>query len=758
MDGRRRVVLFPVRRRLVALACASLLGVYLAQIASLPVAFIGLMCAFSLVFGLFRLRRRKSALFCAAMALFLLGNGVTAAVLAVRDASSGSKAAIIGEIDAIQRENRVWLKNVVCDGELLSHRVLVTLMTEVDEAAPIEVGQRVEGTGRLFVPSEPRNPGGINGRIRALAQNYELSGYLLPGWTVEGGGRFSLRESFRRAQKRLMDHAESVFGGQAALFQAVLLGSRENLDDDLVTAMRLTGIVHLLTVSGMHLSLIALMLEKLLNRLPFGRWTRFTLQTVSLFFYTGLTGAAAGTVRALIMATLRGLAKCRGRRYEPLTALAAAAWGMALIRPTWPLDASFQFSFFVLLGILLLSGACLSWLNRRVPWLRRHPQAAEALAVSLSAKVAALPIQLLFYGYVPLLGLLCMALSAILPTVGRALGAAFGGVSAAAQNLILGVAGVDIRICRLPAPYGWTLLAAIAVMMLCSDRIRFGRGRKRALAAALGVLLVGYLPQFMPDARYVQLDVGQGDAAVLRHGRQATLVDVGPASSYDVLRYLRHEGLYVDTLILSHLDEDHAGALGSLLASEVEIRRIVMPSGVQASDASFPVQAALRLANENGVDIETASAGAEILSGGFAFDVLSPRKELEGDNERSLVLYTQSMGAKILMTGDLPITSEMEAPPDCDILKVAHHGSKYATSDEFLQKTTPEIALISVGANNRYGHPTARVLEALDSVGATFYRTDESGCITLWLSERGITAQTYLAAPSSNALPAAYTP
>lgn len=295
-------------------------------------------------------------------------------------------------------------------------------------------------------------------------------------------------------------------------------------------------------------------------------------------------------------------------------------------------------------------------------------------------------------------------------------------------------------------------------MMLCSRRIRFGRGRRRALAATLCILLIGYLPRFAPDARYVQLDVGQGDAAVLRHGRQATLVDVGPAGCYDVLRYLRHEGLYVDALILSHLDEDHAGALGALLASEIEIGRIVMPSGVSESDASPAVREALELANERGVSIETASAGAKIVSGGFAFDVLSPQDGMEGDNERSLVLYTQSMGARILTTGDLPAKSEMESPPDCDILKVAHHGSKYATSDEFLRQTTPKIALISVGANNRYGHPTARVLEALDAVGASVYRTDESGCITLWLSEGRITAQTYRRAPSSNPLPAAYTP
>lgn len=693
MDERRRVILLPVRRRLAVLACAYLAGVYLAQIAAFPAVWIGFLCAFSAVLGLFRLRRRKSALFCVALALFLLGNGVTASVLAVRDAPSGSKAEIIGEIDAIERENRVWLKNATCDGETRSRRVLVTLMAQKDETAPaVRIGQRVKGTGRLFAPNEPRNPGGINGRIRALARDYELSGYLLPGWTAEGGGQFSLRELFRCAQKKLMRHAEALFGRQAPLFQALLLGSRENLDDDLVTAMRLTGIVHLLTVSGMHLSLIALMLERLLRRLPCGRWTRFAAQTVILLFYTGVTGAAAGTVRALIMATLRSLAGCRGRRYEPLLALAVNGFAGGLM------------------SLLMLGG------------------------------------------------IFCMAVGAGLPTVGRWLGAAVGAVSGAAQRLILGVAGLEIKICRLPAPYGWALPVAIAAMMLCSRRIRFGRGRRRALAATLCILLIGYLPRFAPDARYVQLDVGQGDAAVLRHGRQATLVDVGPAGCYDVLRYLRHEGLYVDALILSHLDEDHAGALGALLASEIEIGRIVMPSGVSESDASPAVREALELANERGVSIETASAGAKIVSGGFAFDVLSPQDGMEGDNERSLVLYTQSMGAQILTTGDLPAKSEMESPPDCDILKVAHHGSKYATSDEFVRQTTPKIALISVGANNRYGHPTARVLEALDAVGASVYRTDESGCITLWLSEGRITAQTYRRAPSSNPLPAAYTP
>ena len=262
------------------------------------------------------------------------------------------------------------------------------------------------------------------------------------------------------------------------------------------------------------------------------------------------------------------------------------------------------------------------------------------------------------------------------------------------------------------------------------------------------------LPRFAPDARYVQLDVGQGDAAILRHGRHATLVDVGAANSYDALRYLRHEGLYVDSLLLSHLDEDHAGALNGLMQSEIDISRGVMPSGTQVEDASTAVQNGFRTAEEKGVLPEIVSAGDRIVSGDYVFDVLSPREGLTGENERSLVLYTQSMGTKILMMGDLPAKSEMDDPPDCDVLKVAHHGSKYATSDAFVEKTTPSLAMISVGANNRYGHPTERVIKALESVGAAIYRTDESGCITLWLSDKSATVQTYLHGSSSTASPA----
>ncbi|MFR8976397.1 MAG: ComEC/Rec2 family competence protein [Christensenellales bacterium] len=205
------------------------------------------------------------------------------------------------------------------------------------------------------------------------------------------------------------------------------------------------------------------------------------------------------------------------------------------------------------------------------------------------------------------------------------------------------------------------------------------------------------------------------------------------------------------------MDEDHAGALDVLMQSKSIFRASSWrhASGGRVYCRSKWFQKRRKKGRFAGNRIGRRSGLYPAI---MFFDVLSPREGLTGENERSLVLYTQSMGTKILMMGDLPAKSEMDDPPDCDVLKVAHHGSKYATSDAFVEKTTPSLAMISVGANNRYGHPTERVIKALESVGAAIYRTDESGCITLWLSDKSATVQTYLNGSSSNASPAAYTP
>lgn len=759
-----------IRRRLFLCALACVAGVYASTLAPHLFALAAALCAAFALAGTLFARRLSGAFFCRAAAFFCIGFALAGHVLCVRDVPTQPGARLSGRVKRIVSENRVVLEDVCVEdadaGEsrTLNRPAAVTLMLEEGETRDaVAVGQTVEGTGRLFAQEEPRNPGGRDWRIQALCDGYELSGYILPGWTAQGEAVFSLTELFRRARQAALEGLERVFGEDAPLYQALLLGDKGGMEADVVRSMRLTGIAHLLAVSGLHLSIVAAALDALLSFLG-GRRLRAAAKAALLCAYAALTGGAPGTIRALIMALMRELAALRGRRYDPLTALAAAALLMTLIRPVWPLGGSFLFSFYVVLGILLLGGEIDRLLARRLPgrigeWL--NPLFA-AVSVSASAQLAALPVQLMFYGYAPLLALpmnlaagvlapLLMGVGALCLAAGTAyipLGAALAGVLAVPGRLFeracVAAAALPGGILRLPAPYGVWIAAAALLMALCSGRIAWRRKTKRLRPALALLLALLYLPRFCPAARYVQLDVGQGDAAVLRSGRRAVLVDVGPADSYAALDYLRHEGLAVEAVVLSHLDEDHAGALGTLLSSEVRVGGLVMPADAREDDGSQAVLAALDLAADLGVPVREALCGDAFEAAGARFDVLSPDGTLTGDNERSLLLLARTEGVRLLLTGDLPTSAEPESPPDCDVLKVAHHGSKNATSRAFLEAATPELALISVGAGNRYGHPTQRVLDDLRAVGAAVYRTDESGCLTLWLHGGDWHIQTYI--------------
>lgn len=757
------MLLFPVRRRLAVAAIFWLAGTALGTRCACPVWMALVLCALLAFATALCRRRRRSAFLFALLAALLTGNTWAGVRLGTRDAATAPGAELRGTVSAKLSDRRVLLTDVrVEGGETPSRPVLVTLMLDEGEERTVSVGQRVSGTGRLFAQEEARNPGGVDGRIRALCAGYELSGYLLPGWTAQGEARFSPREQLRLLREMLLLRIDAVFGDAAPTMRALLLGQKQEMDEKVVAAMRLTGTAHVLAVSGMHLSLIAMALERLLRALRLRRRGRFAALAVILGFFTCLTGGAPGTVRALLMALLRAWAPCRGRRYDPLTALAAAAMVITAVNPAQAMNVAFHFSFFVVLGVQLVSGAIAAGLARLRGQGRSPGSLLQTVGVSAGAQLAAVPMTLRLYGYAPLLALpMNLLCGAMLPAVmlggwaallagciclpaGRLLGAAVGLPVRLFERVSIAVSSMDGAVARLPAPFALTVLLCALLMALASDRIRLGRGRRRAAILCAALIAGSYALRFCPSVRYVQLDVGQGDCAVLRSGRSCVLIDVGPGDSYDALRYLRSEGLEVSAAVLTHADADHAGALGTLLRSEVRIGEIILPEDAALESASEQVRAALALAQGLGVPVRAVSRGDVIEAAGFALWVLSPDGTLVGDNERSLVLLTEVEGTRLLLTGDLPSDCEREDIPDCDVLKVAHHGSKNATSLAFLEQVTPELALISVGAGNRYGHPTQRVLGDLERVGAKVLRTDESGCITLWLRGGRRVVQTFL--------------
>lgn len=754
-EEKKRLFLWPVRRILMAITAAYLSGILLSAIAVFPQGYFAHLSILVLALSLIRMKQRKSMLFFIMCFMLLLGNVHAGNEVNKRDVPTAPGVLIEGTVSRIEKSYRVYLSDVHIDGRASGYArdVVVTLMQE-EEASQVvhpRVGQRISGKGRLFAPDEKRNPGGIDWRISSICKGYELSGYLLPGWMAQGEAVFSFRECLRICRDAINRRIASIFGAQAPLFQGIMLGDKSSLDEEITAAMRLTGIAHILTVSGMHLSMIAWSISALLERLPMGRRRKSLILAVVLMLFTGLTGAAAGTIRACIMAVLRERAKQRGRRYEPLTALSFAALCMTLVQPLWLLSASFQFSFFVVLCIQLFAQAFSAFAARHLRMSGRLMPFTNLLTVSLSAQLGSVPMQLMLYGYVPLLSLpmnlLCSMLMPLLLLGGwfaagvsllsmrAGLGIARGLslVAFVLESLSLSVAAIKGAIVRLPAPHSITMLLILALLLLLTRRIRFGSQRRAAALLILLAVGVSYACRFDTGTRYVQLDVGQGDGALLRRGNRAVLIDVGPADSYEMLRYLRHEGLYVDAVILSHLDEDHAGALGLLLSSEVDIPAVVIAAHADEDELSPTVRDAFNRLNKDSIALHEVCRGNRIDVNGISLEVLSPDDWMVGSNERSLLMYGCAEEVTFLLAGDLPIESEPDFIPEVDILKVAHHGSKNSTSDAFAAMASPEIAIISAGADNRYGHPHARVLEALKE--AQILRTDKHGCIIIHLKE-----------------------
>ena len=755
----------PVRRKLSIVAAAYLSGIYLSKSVAMPAEYTGVICALLLLSAFVRRRGRKSAFVCYVCVAALIGNLYAGAELARRDLPTSYGVQVEGRIAAIEKPGRVMISNVVIDGTTkLERPALVTLMNEDTQQIPepVMVGQYISGKGRLFTQDQKRNPGGVDRRIQAICDGYELSGYILPGWTVKGMGVFSVREVFRRCREFWIERVQVVFGIDAPFFQGIMLGSKNALDGELRTSMRLTGTVHILTVSGLHLTMISMLLARLLERIPISRKTAAGMIYLFLVVFTGVTGAAPGTIRACLMTMIREQARLRKKRYEPLTALACSAFLMTLVRPLWVFDASFQFSFLVVLGIILLSRGFLEW-TEGLPFVNSmiHMLLQTAM-ISLCAQIAALPMQLMLYGYVPVLALpmnilsgmlipnlmvggwLCTLISLIYLPAARMAAVPMAVLAGLFEKISVLAASVEGCIIRLPAPFEITVIMCIALMMLSSRIIRFGKARVAAGCIAAVLIFSVYLLRFDLSAQYVQLDVGQGDAAVIRNGRRAIVSDVGPAGSYDVVRYLRHEGLFVDALILSHLDKDHAGALKTLLDSEIEVPAIIMADGAVDNASDERVMEALEQALQLEIPVHQLQCGDRMSVNGIDMEVLSPVSGLTGSNERSMLIRAEINGVSILLTGDLPQTSEPVIVPRSDILKVAHHGSKYATSDAFVDMVRPTVALISVGASNSYGHPAKRVVDKLASAGAVVLRTDEGGALTVRLEKDDLAYSTFL--------------
>ncbi len=612
---------------------------------------------------------------------------------------------------------------------------------------------RVAVRGRLERPSARRNPGGFD--YAAYLRRRGVRGQLFVDALLDSAPHPSAIERLR------LGATAGLPPRSAAVLEAMTLGVRADLGD-LRDTFAAAGLSHVLALSGLHVGVLVAALGRALA--PLGR-RRYPLLILATVGYVALVGPSASVVRAGCMVVAGLLSLGLGyERVAPWPSLALAAVVGLLAAPAQLMDASFQLSYLAVAGMLVFAPPLMRRLGER-PWWHPRTLVVAASAVSVSAQLPSLSLVASSFGrvplFAPLVNIVAVPLAGLLVPLGFAsalVGLASPTLAGWVNHIVGPLAGALLDIAalgaRLPAlPWGevrWVghacfALAAIAGALALHGRLRPWRALTVILAALLTSALIG--PQERPP-EVVFLDVGQGDATLVRLGHGVdVLVDGGgtPFSDRDVgagvvLPALRALGVWdLDAVVATHPDLDHVEGLLTVLR-DLRVGMLVMgpPAPERAIDVSLR-----RVAEERGVPVHRAVRGERWRvgegPGAAVFDVLNPTwTPAATTNDNSVALLLRVGGApQVLMLGDASAAVERElAVPRLPVLKVAHHGSRFSTSDALLRATRPQLAVISVGRNG-YKHPSPDVLQRLHEAGVTIASTWGSGALRLPLSPRG---------------------
>ncbi len=567
------------------------------------------------------------------------------------------------------------------------------------------------------------------------------------GWDIRAA-LYDFRDWYGKALLKIVPLEEGSVAYGMAIGDTVLIPK------DLMNSYRVSGLGHILSVSGLHFAILYDWLLRMLAKVPI-RESRKTLVIIGVLTFMGfLNGWSSPALRAWGMILLLILSKKCFRQYDGLTALSAIAILTAFVQPLAILQPGFQFSYGSVLGLLTLTRP----LEGFIPVQNRHMR--EYLAASLAVQGAVIPLGIFWFGTwnplslivnfpVMILSEWLMPVLVVFPFMlllgragallaGMAIGSLVGGMNACSNFMV-----DKAQDWLLPSPSAGRVMAILLLLVIATrllipvaggirDRCR----TNRALLTA-AVLLIGIHLPWVTGGRITFYSVGQGDGALIQFENQAVLIDAGPAAA-KLDRLLLRNGIdRIDALVITHGHEDHIGGAVPIL-KHLKVGRIII--GTEEPENPLFVEMSA-VAHQKGVPIRIVKQGDSLNADVHrALTVLYPfeNKAQEDPNAHSLTLLYREEGFQTLFTGDLGKAGEaalMERGllSDVDLLKVPHHGSLTSNSQEWLDRISPETAVISVGLN-LYGLPNRGIMDAYRKSGVTLYRTDDNGAVRVTLS------------------------
>lgn len=552
-----------------------------------------------------------------------------------------------------------------------------------------------------------------------------------------------------------------------ALGIGILIGDNSRINEKIVEDFKNSNLSHMLAVSGAHINYVVLTVSILCTKKRAGIKAQRVVTIMMMLFFMELTQMTSSVVRAGISCIIYMLASLLYRKADVINAMAISTLLTLLNNPFKLFDIGFQLSYAGTLGIILFCKLInIPIKNKLLKYLK------DSIIISISANIFIIPIMMYQFNTISLTFILSNLLAGPLL-----------GISIILEIIVLLISFMSINIAAIPAKVlnilliliiniaNWfsnieiskiyvitpQIISIVAYYLICAAIILKQKNRKIIVIIMLTVLIINLFPT-PKKLRINFIDVGQGDSTLIRtETNKVILIDSGgstASSSFDVgnkvlLPYLLDRRIKkIDFIIVSHFDADHCQAFETVI-DNINVRKVVV------CKQSMITQEYLNIINKckkKNIKIIVVERGDKLkIDKRTEFEILHPGERFLDDGKGGLnanaivckMNYKLNSGKifSILFTGDIEVEAEKELEQvygkklKADILKIAHHGSKTSSREEFIKLVSPKIALIGVGENNKFGHPADITLERLEKENVKVYRTDQMGEVSITINK-----------------------
>lgn len=674
------------------------------------------------------------------------------------------------------------------------------IFVNTEKIPNVKIGNTIKVRGKLRQFEEAANKGNFDSRKYYLSLGFY--GKIEAG-TIEiinsdysgiRQGLYELRmEIIERLEKLCSDNKGifSIINNKNGIIGAIILGDKTDLDSDIKELYSVSGIAHILAISGLHISFIGMAIYRLLRR----RFRFLFSAAVSIpvvLSFGIMSGFGISTIRAIIMFILKIIGEVLGRKYDAITAISLAGLVLLVQNPFVVCNSGFQMSFGAIIAIVLILPIVEEILNT-------DNKIIKVLSANFTISLVMNPILAWNYYELPtfsfLLNIVVVPLMSVVivsSIVGIFCSCIMFGFGKAVIFPGCGILELYTFLCNIinkssvasivvGQPKVTIIIVYYAILLVVlfglknirnkytraekerniikketglvlekkakKERRIKGQNVKLRLACIVGFLLLNCLIYYIPNPGFyiTFINVGQGDG-ILIHGDNGTkvMVDGGSTSEKQVAKncivpYLKAEGIgTIDYSIITHTDKDHISGILEILennnSNRIRIKNLVMPD-INMKDDTY--NELIEKAKLKKINVLYIKKGDTLSLGKTKIKCIYPETTTTASdkNDYCTVLSVKNKTSKILLTGDISKEIEEKIKDDIEenytVLKVAHHGSNYSSSEKFLKKVNPKYSIISVGKNNSYGHPGNETMERLRKQGGVIYRTDEKGGITI---------------------------